>query len=136
MCLAALTATLAHYLKGEALRTIPVWQMIATQPDALDERASRWSAILRDAGLDCEVMDGESVVGGGSLPGQTLPTRLLAIDVGSADQAAHFLREQRTPVIVRREGDRLLVDPRTVRPQDEDDLLAALHLLAALDGGD
>ncbi len=131
LCLAALAATLAHYLKGEALAAVPVWRMIAAPLEALDERARRWAGELAQAGLSVEVVDGQSVVGGGSLPGETLPTRLLAIRVGSPDGAAGRLREQAPPVIVRREDDCLLVDPRTVLERDEEELIAALNALTA-----
>ncbi len=134
LCLAALAATLAHYLKDEALRHIPVWQMISAPVEVLDERAQGWAAELARAGLDVEVMDGQSVVGGGSLPGETLPSRVLAIAVESPDEAARRLRAYQPPVIVRREEERLLVDPRTVLARDEADLLAALKSLAAIRG--
>jgi L-seryl-tRNA(Ser) seleniumtransferase len=128
LCLAALAATLIHYLKGEALTHVPVWQMIAAPLDAIRGRASRWAAALSQAGLDCEVIDGQSTVGGGSLPGETLPTALLALRVESADAASAQLRVWNPPVIARIEADRLIVDPRTVLERDE----AALH--AALQG--
>ncbi len=129
LCLAALAATLTHYLKGEALEKVPVWRMIGTSVEALGERAARWAAQLQRAGLPCEVVDGQSVVGGGSLPGESLPTKLLAIRVPSPEAAAKHLRACSPPVIVRRENDRLLVDPRTVLERDEEELLAALSTL-------
>jgi L-seryl-tRNA(Ser) seleniumtransferase len=127
MCLAALTATLLHYVKGEALTEVPVWRMIATPLDALDEKARAWAGEL--GGLDVAVIDAQSVVGGGSLPGESLPTRALAIRVDAPDAAAARLRACDPPVITRREDDRLIVDPRTVLPRDEDDLLAGLRNL-------
>lgn len=130
LCLAALSATLAHYLKGEALEKVPVWRMISMPVDMLGERAARWATTLQQIGLPCEVVDGQSVVGGGSLPGESLPTKLLAIRVTSPDAAAKRLRMANPPVIVRREGDYLLVDPRTVLERDEKELLTALGALA------
>lgn len=126
LCLAGLSATLAHYLKGEALTTIPVWQMIGMERDAIHERAERWADALTQAGLPCEMVGGESAVGGGSLPGETLPTSLLAINVESEDRVAAQLRAYDPPVIARREKGRLLIDPRTVLDRDEEALLAAL----------
>jgi L-seryl-tRNA(Ser) seleniumtransferase len=126
LCLAGLSATLTHYLKGEALITIPVWQMISMEQDAIHQRAVHWADVLTQAGLACEVIGGESAVGGGSLPGETLPTSLLAINVESEDRAATRLRAHDPPVIVRREKGRLLIDPRTVLKRDEEALLAAL----------
>jgi len=130
LALAALNATLLHYLRGEAEHKVPVWRMISVRLDELDARARAWADALTQAGLEAEVVDSQSVVGGGSLLGETLPTRALAITVRSPEAAARRLREHRPPVIVRREDDRLLVDPRTVLDRDEDDLLAALKSLA------
>ncbi len=127
MCLAALTATLLHYVRGEALTEVPVWRMIAAPLDALDAKARAWAGELD--GLDVAVIDAQSVVGGGSLPGESLPTRALAVRVDAPDAAAARLRACDPPVIVRREDDRLIVDPRTVLPRDEDDLLAGLRNL-------
>lgn len=126
LCLAGLSATLAHYLKDEALTAIPVWQMISVGPEAIHARAIRWANSLTQAGLSCEVIDGESAVGGGSLPGETLPTSLLSVTVESEDRAAAQLRAHDPPVIVLREKGRLLIDPRTVLNRDENTLLAAL----------
>lgn len=129
LCLAALTATLGHYLRDEALEQVPVWRMIAASTEELRARAEGWAATLIGEGLAAEVIAGESVVGGGSLPGQALPTPLLALTVGSPDAAARRLREYDPPAIVRREDNRLIVDPRTVLERDEADLLAALRTL-------
>ncbi len=129
LCLSALTATLLHYLKGEALEKVPVWRMIAARPENLAERADRWCEHLAVYGLACHVAEGQSMVGGGSLPGETLPTRLLAIAVPSPEDAAAQLRAASPPVIVRREERHILVDPRTVLERDEEALLAALKTL-------
>ncbi|MER3513878.1 MAG: L-seryl-tRNA(Sec) selenium transferase, partial [Chloroflexota bacterium] len=77
LCLAALQATLLHYLRDEAVREIPVWQMIAMPLDKIEARAWRWAERLSKLGMQAEVIAGESAVGGGSLPGATLPTRLV-----------------------------------------------------------
>jgi L-seryl-tRNA(Ser) seleniumtransferase len=132
LCLAGLSATLIHYLKGEALEAIPVWHMISLPLADIQKRARRWAKKMAEAGLDCDVISGQSAVGGGSLPGETLPTALIAIRVKSADDAAAQLRACDPPVIARIEEDRLLVDPRTVLPRDEADLLAGLKSLASL----
>jgi L-seryl-tRNA(Ser) seleniumtransferase len=130
LCLAGLAATLVHYLKGEALTAVPVWRMIGQPLADIQKQARRWARQLVRAGLDCQVIAGQSAIGGGSLPGETLPTALVAIRGGSADEAAARLRACDPPVIVRIEEGRLLVDPRTVLPRDEADLLAALRTLA------
>jgi L-seryl-tRNA(Ser) seleniumtransferase len=74
--LAGLAATLIHYLKGEAVEKIPIWRMISMPLVEIEERAKVWAKALGDI---AKIVDGESMVGGGSLPGSTLPTRLVAI---------------------------------------------------------
>ncbi len=76
---------------------------------------------------------GESAVGGGSLPGETLPTWLLAVPHAQPDDAADRLRERATPVICRIQKDHLLFDPRTVLPDQEAVLLEAV--LASIHDG-
>jgi L-seryl-tRNA(Ser) seleniumtransferase len=72
------------------------------------------------------VVESASTVGGGSLPGQTLPTRALALAVPSVDLLAARLRQADPPVIARIENQRLLLDPRTVLPEQDRALIAAL----------
>ena len=125
--LAGLQATLLHYLKGEAEEKIPVWRMIATPLEALQERAEAWAERLREAGIAASVVDGRSAVGGGSLPGETLPSKLVAIEADSPDELARRLRLGDPPVIGRIEGDRLLLDPRTVLEGEDELLLEAVR---------
>ncbi len=122
-CLAGITATLTHYLKDEAEREIPTWQMIATTPQQNRSRVKVWIERLGQG----EALKGQSTVGGGSLPGETLPTTLLALDVKSPDKFLKRLREQKPPVIARTENNRILLDPRTVLPEQEGALLVALQ---------
>jgi len=124
--LAGLQATLLHYLKGEAEREIPVWRMIATPLDELERRARRWVRKLRAAGIPAQVRKGFSTVGGGSLPGETLPTRLVALEVDSPDRLSYRLRQHTPPIIGRIEDDRFCLDPRTVFPEQEKTLLEAV----------
>jgi L-seryl-tRNA(Ser) seleniumtransferase len=111
LCLAALCATLDHYRRDEATRKIPVWRMIARSLSDLRETASAWANQTGGA-----VIDGESTVGGGSLPGATLPTALLALDVPHPDAFVSRLRAADTPIIARISEGRVLFDPRTVLP--------------------
>ena len=122
LCLAALTATLLHYLKDEAEREIPVWRMIALTPDQIRQTAERWKKII---GLG-EVVAGRSTIGGGSLPEDSMPTFLLAMDVKSPDKFLKKLRLQQPPIIARTEKDRILLDPRTFLPEEGGELLAGL----------
>ena len=126
MTLAALEATLRSYRRGRALVEIPVWQMIAAPVTALEQRAERWRARLAEQGICAEVQGGESAVGGGSLPGETLPTILLAIAHPAPDAAAAVLRRQPIPVICRIQQERLMLDLRTVLPDQEETLLTGL----------
>ncbi|WP_075073425.1 L-seryl-tRNA(Sec) selenium transferase [Longilinea arvoryzae] len=128
LCLAALSATLVHYLKDEAEREIPIWRFIAQTPQQLGERAARWAAELGQG----EVIEGRSTVGGGSLPEETLPTRLLALPARQPNAVLARLRRADPPVIAYIENDRVLLDPRTVLPEQETALLEALR--AALAG--
>ncbi|MCI0398344.1 MAG: L-seryl-tRNA(Sec) selenium transferase [Chloroflexi bacterium] len=119
LCLAALSATLTHYLTDQATREIPVWQMIARPLAEIAAQAGSWAAQLQEMGLAAGVIPGESTVGGGSLPGATLPTRLVAIAHPHVEELAATLRAHDPPVIGRIAGDRLLLDPRTVLPGQE-----------------
>jgi len=110
ICLAALTATLSSYLKGKAEQEIPVWQMFSLSMKEIDARAQKWRKALAMG----EVIDGRSMIGGGSLPEESLPTRLLALEVKKPTLFLNQLREQPTPIIARIEDGRVLFDPRTV----------------------
>ncbi|NOY97668.1 MAG: L-seryl-tRNA(Sec) selenium transferase [Chloroflexi bacterium] len=123
VCLAGVTATLMHYLKDEALREIPIWRMISTALEHIEARAKNWVKSLGQG----EVIPGKSAIGGGSLPGETLPTYLLALDVPSPDRFLAKLRAQQQPVIARTENDRVLLDPRTVLPEQDGALLVTLQ---------
>jgi L-seryl-tRNA(Ser) seleniumtransferase len=133
LCLAALQATLLHYLKDEAAQKVPVWQMIATPLEEIEHRARRWRRALARAGRPAEIVDGRSTVGGGSLPGETLPTRLVALAVDNPDELAAALRAANPPVIARIEEDRLVLDPRTVLAEEERELLRVVVEKAGAD---
>lgn len=122
LCLSALTATLLHYLKDEAESEIPIWRMIAASLEQLEERAQNWVRTLGQG----EIIAGESTVGGGSLPGETLPTRLLGLRPSSPDRFLARLRQAEPPVIARLQDERILLDPRTVLPEQEPELIAGI----------
>ncbi len=132
LCLSGLTATLQHYMKGDAERSIPVWRMIAARPEEIQARADRWQ---RQLGYG-EVIPAQSTVGGGSLPEETLPTYVLALNLPRADQLAARLRRSDTPVITRVQGGQLLLDPRTVLEDEEDQLINTLKNLLAGDNNE
>jgi L-seryl-tRNA(Ser) seleniumtransferase len=122
LCLAALTATLLHYIKDEAEREIPIWRMISTSPKQVKKRAEHWATELGQG----EVVASESTVGGGSLPGESLPTWVLALTVKSSDKFSEKLRQEHPPLIARTENDRILLDPRTVLPEQDETMLVNL----------
>ncbi|MEL7625922.1 MAG: L-seryl-tRNA(Sec) selenium transferase [Anaerolineaceae bacterium] len=119
LCLAALSATLLEYLKNRAVETVPVLIMLARKEADLKLQAEAWQKELATG----QVLPGESMIGGGSLPGQTLPTWLLALKPKSAKQFSKRLRQAEIPVITRIEDDQVLLDPRTVLSSQEAVLL-------------
>jgi L-seryl-tRNA(Ser) seleniumtransferase len=123
LALSALAATLLHYLKDEAEREIPVWRMIAQTPDDIHSRAAHWQTVL-SAG---EVVPSQSTVGGGSLPGQTLPTFVLSLTSPQPNRTLAKLRQLSPPVIARIEADRVVFDPRTVLLEQEGAFLAGVR---------
>jgi L-seryl-tRNA(Ser) seleniumtransferase len=132
LCLTGLQVTLLHYLKDEATEQVPVWRMIAAPLAEIERRARRWRRNLQRAGVPSDVVDGRSTVGGGSLPGETLPTKLIALPVAHPDQLAAALRAADPPVISRIEEDHLVLDPRTVLPEEERELLGVVTEVARM----
>jgi L-seryl-tRNA(Ser) seleniumtransferase len=124
LALSALSATLLHYLKDEAEREIPIWRMIATPSESIQARAQGWVENIGQG----EVVQGESTVGGGSLPGETLPTFLVALQVRSPKRFMERLRQAQPPVVARTQDDRVVFDPRTVLPEQDEALLAELRV--------
>ncbi len=130
MALAALTATLIHYVKDEAEKAIPIWRMISLPLETIRQKARDWQEALMQAGISSEVITGESTIGGGSLPGETLPTFLLAIKPRSTTRFLQALRENNPPIIARAFNEQVLFDPRTVFPEEEEILLTAIRRLS------
>ena len=132
LTLAALHRTLLHYVRGDARERVPVWRMIAASREELDLRAS---AVAAQIGSAARVADGLSALGGGSLPTDGLPTRLIVVDAsvaGGPDELARRLRTGSPPILARIEGNVLLLDPRTIPPDRDPDL--ALAVTSALRG--
>jgi L-seryl-tRNA(Ser) seleniumtransferase len=121
-CLAGVSATLLHYLKDEAEREVPILKMMALTLKQIKGRADSWAQLLAKG----EVVEGESTVGGGSLPGETLKTYLFSLTVKSPDKFLKKLRQQNPPIIGRTSKDKILFDPRTVLPGQEGALLVGL----------
>jgi L-seryl-tRNA(Ser) seleniumtransferase len=115
--IAGLAATLGIYVEGTAEEKIPVWRMIAMSLDTLSSRASAMAAAVGDA---ASVIDGLSMVGGGSLPEESLPSRLVALALPPGTNATALAARLRSRRIVARVEDRrVLLDPRTIAPDDD-----------------
>jgi len=123
MTLSAIAATLVSYLKGAHEEEIPIWNMISMSEAEIIDRANKWRTEIGTG----EVEQARSAIGGGSLPGQTLPTSVLTIDPGgSADSFAANLRRSPTPVVARIENDQILLDPRTVLVDQDSAIVEAV----------
>lgn len=139
LTLAALYATLHAYQNGTAEREIPVWRMIAAPANEMKARVARWVEALHQEGIVADVREGLSTIGGGSMPGETLPTWHCVItpklsspslDEAAGDAAAALsarLRSGQPPVVVRVLRDQVLLDPRTVLPEQDTTLLQAIR---------
>ena len=123
--LAAVAATLALYRAGVATREIPVWRQIATPVERLEARA----AAIAHGRPGVSVIETLATVGGGSLPGETLPSRAVAVASASPDRLLARLRDGSPAVVGRIERDLVVLDVRTVEPDDDE------TMAGALDGG-
>ncbi len=126
MCLAALSATIQSHVTQRSEIEVPVWRMIAQPLEVIETRAQSWLSSLKKSGIVADVIDGESMVGGGSLPGTSLPTKLVAISSGNPDDLARRLRSSGPPIVSRIEEDNLLFDPRTVFPEQDKILVESI----------
>jgi L-seryl-tRNA(Ser) seleniumtransferase len=130
---AALEATLLAYVKRDH-NAVPVLRMMRLSKDEIARRAENIISRIESAQLKhlkLELLDGESVIGGGAAPSAVLPTRLIAlthIDL-STDGLSARLRANSPPVIARVEEERVLLDLRTVFPEQDANLAAALASL-------
>ena len=124
---AVLEATLSEYAAGRSARTVPVQRMLHATADEIEARCMAIAEQLAPAGWRPAIMSGASAVGGGSAPGLTLPTVLLALerDGESASALEGWLRLLDPPVVARIEHDRVVLDLRTVLP-GQDPILVSL----------
>jgi len=120
MTLAALQQVALTYLSGDAT-SIPLWRMAVAPLDTLRARAERISAAVPRT----KVVDTDAVAGGGSLPGLTIPSIGVALDVAHVDQALAALRDH--TVVARAEREAVVADLRTVDPADDDRLAEAMR---------
>lgn len=126
-CLAGVAETLRHYVRDEATSEIPIWRMIATPIEALHSRAAALVVALSDLEGAASILDTNSTIGGGSLPGQMQPSVAIALDTLSADALARELRTGKPAVYGRISDDLVLLDLRTVLPEDDGRLVQAIR---------
>jgi L-seryl-tRNA(Ser) seleniumtransferase len=134
MQLAALGATVAMYLDGRS-DDLPLWRMLGADPGELRKRALAIARKAKAAGLEAEVVDGTSVAGGGSLPGEEVATTLVRVRVHgvTAKATAAALRDSSPPVVARVEDGWTVLDVRTVLAAQDQDLGRALqHALSGV----
>ncbi len=130
---AALEATLLLYLRGEH-ESVPILRMLRLSAEDIGKRAQAMLAELRKLRtVQASIVPGESVIGGGTTPGAVLPTFLVALSCAGhrADEIQSRLRQNDPPVIARVEDEKVLLDLRTVFPQQEAALLAAIQKLSS-----
>jgi L-seryl-tRNA(Ser) seleniumtransferase len=129
---AALEATLLAYVKRDH-DAIPTLRMMRLTKEEIGRRAEALAERVKNAKLQVEIIDGESVVGGGAAPSAVLPTRLLAVSCAgiSADELGARLRGTETPIVARVEDGRVLLDFRTVFPEQDEIIATALVRIAS-----
>lgn len=121
--LALLSATLELHRSAQARAQIPLYRMLATPLEALRERA----AVVAAAVPGAHVVESEGFVGGGSLPRARIASVAIAISTPHADDLAERLRKAATPIIARVEARRVVLDMRTVAPDEDRSIIAALE---------
>jgi len=137
MTLAALDVVLAAHESGRGAERVPVLRMLEAPPDEIKARAGAFAAALAKArpSLEVTLSEGASAVGGGAAPTVEIPTHLVCVRLAGPDRLATELRAGEPPVVARVVEDRLVLDLRTVFPEQEASLRAALlEAIARLEG--
>ena len=133
---AALEATLLEHATGRASQTVPVAAMINASVESLESRAAQIVDRLGPSPtLVITIQKSESTIGGGTTPGVTIPTRALHVQLKgcSPDGLEELLRRSTPAVIGRIEQDRMLLDLRTVQPQEDETLATVLAAIPPVD---
>jgi L-seryl-tRNA(Ser) seleniumtransferase len=128
---AALEATLMAYVKGDH-DAIPIIRMMRLSKEEIGKRAEAVAKKAQSPKVSVEVVDGESVIGGGAAPSAVLPTRLLAVSADglSADELSARLRLSTPAIVARVEEGRVVLDLRTVFPAQDEVLIEAFSQIA------
>jgi len=125
--IAGLENLILTYLKKEAPEKIPAWKMIDTSIDELKSRAQELKMKLEEEKIKVSVSESKSTVGGGSLPGETLPTCVISFDSEiTPDQLSEKFRNLPTPIIGRIENNRFTLDLRTIFPHQDETLVKSI----------
>jgi L-seryl-tRNA(Ser) seleniumtransferase len=125
--IAGLENLILTYLKKEATEKTPAWKMINTSPDELKSRANKLKMKLEENNIEVFVSESKSTVGGGSLPGETLPTFVISFQSEiTPDQLSEKFRNLSTPIIGRIENDRFTLDLRTIFPHQDENLFDSI----------
>lgn len=130
--LAGVQANLMHYVRQEAESAIPIWRMMALTQEQVGKMAQTLLDELGPSGHSCELIPGRSMVGGGSLPEESLATMLLALPPSDADTIAMQLRQGAPAVVARIQDGRVVLDLRTVSPGETPLLAHRLKQVLAL----
>lgn len=123
LCLAALQATLRAYLDNSFKSVIPLWQMLETSLEELLDHAGKMKSALQLLGYDVDVIEEKSPVGGGTLPGVSMPTACVLVKTISPEAIAQRLRNHTVPIIVRKQAAGVLIDMRTIFPRDNAEII-------------
>lgn len=127
--LAALSATIQAYIEGNAEHAVPVWRMISQSAERISTRARHLQTEMEALGLRVALEPGESTVGGGSLPGETLPTTVLVLPRSISSKA---LRALDIPIVARSHAGKTLLDLRTIAEEEQPALLEGLLTAAGV----
>ena len=131
MNLAALSATLVHYVKGEELKKIPMWEMISASEENLRSRAMSILEQINCSFLSPDVISTRSALSGGSLPGSSQPSIGLRLMTKNPDEFARLLRESEFPTIGRIDSDNYIFDMRTIRKHQDESLAVSINRSAS-----
>ena len=123
--LAGLGATLLHYLTDEAEQQIPIWRSIAISAEALRARCEQLRLVVGRGIVEPDL----STVGGGSLPGETLPTWVWCCESNNLQSKLNKLRRHERPIIARVQQNKLVVDLRCVDEQEDGAVALALKTI-------
>jgi len=130
LVISGLERVLLQYLKGDATEKVPIWRMVATSLEELEKRAQAIVGKITNPRLKLEIGEGRSSTGGGSLPGATIPSVVIVLNSDlSPDEIASRMRALKPPVLGRIEGDRFLIDLRTVLGDEDGILIEHLNAL-------